>query len=81
MDNHPEIPIHSLIQRFTKFSQSYAKLEKQLLAKHKITKSGFLIMSFIKDEKITLNELTNHSELDKSTLSRQIKALEKKGLF
>ena len=33
MDNHPEIPIHSLIQRFTEFSQNYAKLEKQLLAK------------------------------------------------
>ena len=81
MDNHPEIPIHSLIHRFTEFSQNYVKLEKQLLAKHKITKSGFLIISFIKDEKITLNELTNHSELDKSTLSRQIKALEKKGFI
>lgn len=81
MDNQSEIPIHSLIQRFIEFNQNYLKLEKQLLAKYKITKSGFSIMSVIKDEKITLNELANQSELDKSTLSRQVKNLEKKGFI
>lgn len=81
MNNQPEIPIHSLIERFTEFNQNYTKLEKQVFAKYKITKSGFSIMSFIKDEKITLNVLADHSDLDKSTLSRQVKNLEKKGLI
>lgn len=79
MNNQPEIPIHSLIQRFIEFNQNYVKLEKQIFAKYKITKSGFSILSFIKDEKITLNELAAQSDLDKSTLSRQVKNLEKKG--
>ena len=79
MRNQPEIPIHSLIQRFTEFNQNFSNLEKQVFAKYKVTKSGFVIMSFIKDEKISLNELVEHSELDKSTLSRQVKNLEKKG--
>lgn len=81
MDNQPEIPIHSLIKRFEEFNQNYLKLEKQLLKKYKMTKSSFTIMSYIKDEKTTLNELAKHSELDKSTLSRQVKNLEQKGLI
>ncbi len=81
MSNSSEIPIHSLIQRFAECNQNFSKLEKQVFAKYKVTKSGFVIMSFIKDEKISLNELVEHSELDKSTLSRQVKNLEKKGFI
>ncbi|WP_035052702.1 MarR family winged helix-turn-helix transcriptional regulator [Carnobacterium pleistocenium] len=81
MENQPEIPIHSLIERFIEFNQNYLRLEKQLLAKYKITKSGFSIMSVINDEKISLNELSDQSDLDKSTLSRQVKNLEKKGFI
>ena len=79
MNNSSEIPIHSLIKRFAEFNKNFSKLEKQVFAKYKVTKSGFVIMSFIEDEKISLNELVEHSELDKSTLSRQVKNLEKKG--
>lgn len=79
MSNQPEIPIHSLIQRFTEFNQNFSNLEKQVFAKYNVTKSGFAVLSFIKDEKISLNELAEHSGLDKSTLSRQVKNLEKKG--
>lgn len=79
MRNQPEIPIHSLIQRFTEFNQNFSNLEKQVFAKYNVTKSGFAVLSFIKDEKISLNELAEHSGLDKSTLSRQVKNLEKKG--
>jgi len=81
MDNQLEMPMHSLIQRFSEFNHHFSNLEKQILAKYGITKSGFSIMSFINDEKITLNELANHSDLDKSTLSRQVKQLEKKGFI
>ena len=79
MRNQPEIPIHSLIQRFTEFNQNFSNLEKKVFAKYNVTKSGFAVLSFIKDEKISLNELAEHSGLDKSTLSRQVKNLEKKG--
>ena len=79
MSNSSEIPIHSLIQRFAECNQNFSKLEKQVFAKYNVTKSGFAVLSFIKDEKISLNELAEHSGLDKSTLSRQVKNLEKKG--
>lgn len=78
MESQQETPIFLLIQRFTEFNQNYSKLEKELLRKHNLTKSGYSIMTVIKDEKITLKELVNLSELDKSTLSRQVKSLEKK---
>lgn len=81
MESQQETPIFLLIQRFTEFNQNYSKLEKELLRKHNLTKSGYSIMTVIKDEKITLKELVNLSELDKSTLSRQVKSLEKKELL
>lgn len=79
MENHLETSMHSLIQRFSEFDHHFSSLERRLLAKYGMTKSGFSIMSFINDKRITLNELANQSDLDKSTLSRQVKQLEKKG--
>lgn len=74
-----EVSSHDLLVKMEEFQNHYRKLLSTILAKHKVTQSAFLIMKTIKDEHKTLKELTVITALDKSTLSRQVNTLSKKG--
>lgn len=70
---------HSLLIKMEEFQQHYSKLLSAVLSKHKVTHSAFLIMRTLNDERKTLKELSAITSLDKSTLSRQVNTLSKKG--
>lgn len=70
---------HSLLLKMEEFQQLYRKLLADVLSKYKVTHSAFLIMRTLNDERKTLKELSSITALDKSTLSRQVNALNKKG--
>ena len=74
-----EVSSHDLLVKMEEFHGHYRKLMHTVLSKHSVNQSAFLIMKTIKDEKKTLKELTAITSLDKSTLSRQVNALGKKG--
>lgn len=74
-----EVSSHDLLVKMEVFHNHYRKLMHTVLTKHSVNQSAFLIMKTIKDEKKTLKELTAITSLDKSTLSRQVNALGKKG--
>ncbi|MBM6613794.1 MarR family transcriptional regulator [Desemzia sp. RIT804] len=74
-----EVSSHDLLGKMEEFQNHYRKLLSAILIKHNVNQSAFLIMKTIKDEHKTLKELTAITALDKSTLSRQVNTLSKKG--
>lgn len=74
-----EVSSHDLLVKMEEFQNHYRKLLSTILADHNVTQSAFTIMKTIKDEHKTLKELTIITALDKSTLSRQVNTLSKKG--
>lgn len=74
-----EVSNHNLLVKMEEFQQHYRKLLNGILAKYQVTHSAFLIMRILNDERKTLKELSAITTLDKSTLSRQVNALTKKG--
>src|SRR5699024_10076008 len=69
---------HDLVERMEEWQKLYQGLQNNVLKKHHVNRSAFFIMKIILDSKIRLKVLTALSSLDKSTLSRQVNALEKK---
>lgn len=74
-----QVSTHDLLVKMEEFQQHYRKLLTNVLSKYQVTHSAFLIMRTLNDERKTLKELSSITTLDKSTLSRQVNTLNKKG--
>lgn len=74
-----EVSNQNLLVKMEEFQQHYRKLLNGILSRHQVTNSAFLIMRTLNDERKTLKELSALTTLDKSTLSRQVNTLSKKG--
>lgn len=75
-----KVDIHEMLEKTVKFHQQFSKVKKEILDKQKVNASTINLISIIGDETMTLKEITEISELDKSTISRQINVLVKNGL-
>ena len=77
MENH--VSSYELIERIEEFLEKYQEILTKVLKKHRVNRSAFVILNLIQRETYTLTELTAISNLDKSTLSRQVSVLVSKG--
>ncbi len=74
------VDIQDMLEKIVAFNHQFSKVKKNILAKQNINASTINLISIIGDERMTLKEITEISELDKSTISRQINVLVKNGL-
>lgn len=74
------VNISEMLDKVTAFNNQVLQVQKDILSKQKINASAINLISIIGDETMTLKEITSISELDKSTISRQINVLVKEGL-
>ncbi|MFS7259764.1 MarR family winged helix-turn-helix transcriptional regulator [Carnobacterium divergens] len=62
------------------FHTLYKQFETNVLKKHILTKSSFSLLNHLDSNPKTIKELSHDTNLDKSTLSRQVDTLIKKNL-
>lgn len=74
------VDIREMLDKITAFNSQFLQVQKDILSRQKINASAINLISIIGDETMTLKEVTSISELDKSTISRQINVLVKDGL-
>lgn len=71
------VDIKEMLEKITAFNSQFLQVQKELLSIHQLNASAINLISIIGDETMTLKEITSISELDKSTISRQINVLVK----
>lgn len=74
------VDIREMLSKITAFNNQFLQVQKEILSRQNINASAINLISIIGDETMTLKEITSISELDKSTISRQINVLVKDGL-
>lgn len=74
------VDISEMLEKITALNNQFGQVKKDILQKQNINASTVNLISIIGDEVMTLKEITKISELDKSTVSRQINVLVKKEL-
>lgn len=74
------VDMKELLEKIYTFDNQFSRVKKDILAKQNLNFSTVNLISIIGDEVLTLKEITEISELDKSTISRQINVLVKNGL-
>ena len=74
------VDIREMLGKITAFNNQFLQVQKEILSRQNINASAINLISIIGDETMTLKEITSISELDKSTISRQINVLVKEGL-
>ena len=74
------VDISEMLEKITALNNQFAQVKKDILQKQNINASTVNLISIIGDEVMTLKQITKISELDKSTVSRQINVLVKKEL-
>lgn len=72
--------IKVLFERLNLLNNRYSQITQKILDEQKIKLSAINLISIIGEEKLSLKEITEASELDKSTISRQINTLVKEEL-
>ena len=72
-----KVDLKDMLEKITLFNKQFMRIEQEMLNTHKINSSAVNLISIIGDERLTLKEITEISELDKSTISRQINVLVK----
>ena len=72
--------INELLEKLNTFDNQFSRVKKEILDKQNLNFSTVNLISIIGDEVMTLKEITEISDLDKSTISRQINVLVKNGL-
>lgn len=75
-----KVNLKEMLEKIALFNKQFARIEQEILNTHKINSSAVNLLSIIGDERMTLKEITEISELDKSTISRQINVLVKNEL-
>lgn len=74
------VDINDMLEKIDDFHQQFSNVKKEILNKQNLNASTVNLISIIGDETLTLTEITKISELDKSTISRQINILVDKEL-
>lgn len=74
------VDISELLDKLNAFDNQFSRIKKQILDKQNLNSSTVNLISIIGNETMTLKQITEISELDKSTISRQINVLVKNGL-
>lgn len=74
------VDISEMLEKLTAFNTQFTQVKKNILNKQNINASTVNLISIIGDEVMTLKQITEISELDKSTISRQINVLVDKEL-
>lgn len=74
------VDISEMLQKISAFNSQFLQAKREILSRENINASAINLISIIGDETMTLKEITAISELDKSTVSRQINLLVKDGL-
>jgi DNA-binding MarR family transcriptional regulator len=74
------VDISEMLEKLTTFNNQFNQVKKEILSKQNINASTVNLISIIGDEVMTLKQITEISELDKSTISRQINVLVDKEL-
>ena len=74
-----QVSSYELLKKIEEFLNNYQEILTNVLRKHRVNRSAFVILNLIQRETYTLTELTAISNLDKSTLSRQVSVLVSKG--
>lgn len=69
-----------MLEKIVAFNHEFSKVKKKILDMQQINASAINLISIIGDETMTLKEITEISELDKSTVSRQMNLLVKQKL-
>ena len=69
-----------MLEKIVVFNHEFSKVKKKILGMQQINASAINLISIIGDETMTLKEITEISELDKSTVSRQMNLLVKQKL-
>lgn len=74
------VDMNELLDKLNTFDNQFSRIKKQILDKQNLNSSTVNLISIIGNETMTLKQITEISELDKSTISRQINVLVKNGL-
>lgn len=74
------VNIQDMLEKIVAFNHEFSKVKKKILDMQQINASAINLISIIGDETMTLKEITEISELDKSTVSRQMNLLVKQKL-
>jgi len=69
------VDINEMLDKVSAFNNQFIQVKKDLLARQNLNASTVNLISIIGDDRLTLKEITEISELDKSTISRQVKVL------
>lgn len=69
------VDIDEMLEKITTFNQQFLKVKREILEEQNVNASAINLISIIGNEKITLKDITEVSDLDKSTISRQLKIL------
>lgn len=75
-----KVDLKDMLEKIALFNKQFMQIEQKILNTHKINRSAINLLSIIGNERMTLKEITEISELDKSTVSRQINVLVKEEL-
>lgn len=74
------VDIKDMLEKIVTFNKQFTNIKQDILQAQNLNASAVNLISIIGDETMTLKEITEISELDKSTISRQINVLVKEGL-
>lgn len=74
-----QVKIEDLLRKVSDLQGIYKRMNQELLSSQKLNSSAANLINIIGKEEKTLKEITEASGLDKSTVSRQVNALVKKG--
>src|SRR5699024_12757019 len=72
--------MNDLLDKISIFNNQFSHIKRVILDKQKLKSSTVNLISIIGNEKMTLRQINEISERDKSTISRQINGLIKKGI-
>lgn len=70
-----KVDLKDMLEKIALFNKQFLRIEQDILKAHEINSSAVNLISIIGDERMTLKEITEVSELDKSTISRQMNVL------
>ncbi len=74
------VDIDDMLIKLVEFNHQFLKIKKDILNRKSLNASTVNLISIIGNETMTLKQITEISELDKSTISRQISLLVEDGL-
>ncbi|API89537.1 hypothetical protein BKP56_09840 [Marinilactibacillus sp. 15R] len=76
----PSVDTNEILLKLAELQSLYKKMTQNLLTDYNISASALNLIEILGEEQATLKSITEQSQLDKSTVSRQMNTLVKNGL-